>query len=213
MTVRPIEAELKFRAEDDGPLRALAVASLLGPALLGPVLIVVEVDRYLDTPDGRLAAKRWACRLRSREGRTLVSLKGPAEHEPGDLLHRRPEVEGPGGPGLIPQSWPPSRARDRLLRLIGGAPLAERVALEQERTERPVALDGARVGLLSLDRGTVLHRGVEVGRLAVVELELDPAALEAGVDHRPLATALAAIPGLVADPLSKLERALALLPA
>ncbi|MGZ8563413.1 MAG: CYTH domain-containing protein [Candidatus Limnocylindria bacterium] len=211
MTAGRIEAELKFWAEDDEPLRALAVAAFLGAALIGPARIVDEVDRYLDTTDLRLASERWACRLRSREGRTIVSLKGPAEHEPGDPLHRRPEVEGPASAGLAPLSWPPSPARDRLLALTGGAPLIERFTLEQERTERPVMLHDIRVGLLSLDRGTVLHRGVEVGRLKVVELEL--AALDEGVDHRSLAAALAAIPGLVADPSSKLERALALLSA
>lgn len=213
MTAGRIEAELKFWAEDDGPLRALTSASLLGAALLGPARVVDEVDRYLDTADGRLAVARWACRLRSREGRTFASLKGPAEHEPGDLLHRRPEVEGPAGAGLLPRAWPPSPARDRLLALAGDAPLVERFTLAQERTERAVELDGARVGLLSLDRGWVLRRNVEVGRLAVVELELDPAALDAGFDYGPLAAALAAIPGLVADPASKLERALALLTA
>ncbi len=213
MTAGRIEAELKFWAEDDRPLRALAIAVWLGPAQLGTPRVVDEVDRYLDTADGRLAAARWACRLRSREGRTIVSLKGPAEHEPGDLLHRRPELEGPAGDGLSPMAWPPSPARDQLVGLTGGAPLAERFTLQQERTERGVTLDGARAGLLSLDRGTILLRGVEVGRLAVVELELDPAALEVGVDHRPLAAALAATPGLVADPSSKLERALALLPS
>jgi inorganic triphosphatase YgiF len=213
VTAGRIEAELKFWAEDERPLRGLATVTGLGPAQLSPARIVDEVDRYLDTADLRLAAARWACRLRSREGRTLVSLKGPAEHEPGDPLHRRPEVEGPVGPGLLPQTWPPSPARDQLLTLTGGVPLVERFRLKQERTERAVVLHGVRVGLLSLDRGTVLQRGVVLGRLAVVELELDPSALESGIDHAPLAEALAAVPGLVADPSSKLERALALLTA
>lgn len=213
MTDGRIEAELKYWAADERPLHGLATAPGLGPAQLGPARIVDELDRYLDTADLRLAAAGWACRLRSREGHTVLSLKGPAQHEPGDPLHRRPEVEGSAGPGPEPQGWPPSAARDLLLAMTGGGALVERFRLEQERTERAVALDGARVGLLSLDRGTILQRGVEVGRLAVVELELDPAALEGGTDHAPLAAALAAVPGLVADPSTKLERALALLTA
>lgn len=213
MTAGRIEAELKFWAANEDPLRGLATATELGPARLGPARVVDEVDRYLDTADLRLAGALWACRLRSRDGRTLVSLKGPAQHEPGDPLHRRQEVEGPVGPGMLPQGWPRSPARDQLLVMTGGAPLVERFRLEQERTERAVELDGARVGLLSLDRGKVLHRGIELGRLAVVELELDPAALERGFDHAALAEALAAVPGLVADPSSKLERALALISA
>ncbi len=217
MTAGRIEAELKFWASDDRPFHELAAATTLGPAQLGPARVVDEADRYLDTADLRLAGARWACRLRSREGRTIVSLKGPAQHEPGESLHRRPEVEGPVGPGLLPGAWPSSGARDQLLTMTGGAPLVERFRLEQERTERAVMVDGARVGLLSLDRGTVIQRGVELGRLAVVELELDPATLAGGVDHRALAEALAealaAVPGLVADPSSKLERALTLLSA
>ena len=55
MTER-VEAELKFWAADDQPLRALAAAPLLGPAQLGPARVVDELDRYLDTVDRRLAA-------------------------------------------------------------------------------------------------------------------------------------------------------------
>jgi inorganic triphosphatase YgiF len=212
VTAGRIEAELKYWADDDRPLRRLATTANLGPARLGPVNVVEEVDRYLDTADLSLATERWACRLRSREGRTLVSLKGPAEHAPGDALHRRPEVEGPATPSLEPNDWPSSPARDQLLRMTGGGALVERFSLEQERTERAVLLGGMQVGLLSLDRGRVLHRGAEIGQLAVVELELDPAAIADGFEHGSLAAALAAVPGLVADPSSKLERALALLP-
>ena len=213
MTGRQIEAELKFRAEDDRPLRTLAAAASLGPARLGPARVVDEVDRYLDTADGRLAAARWACRLRSREGRTFVSLKGPAEHEPGDALHRRPEVEGPAAAGLAPNEWPPSPGRELLLALTAGEPLVERFTLEQERTEREVLLHGVRVGLLSLDRVRVIHRQADLGRMLVVELEIDPAALAAGLDHASLALPLREAGGLAPDPLSKFERALAMLAA
>jgi inorganic triphosphatase YgiF len=213
VTAGRIEAELKFWAANERPLLRLATAASLGPAGLGPARAVEEVDRYLDTADLRLAAARWACRLRSRDGRTVVSLKGPAEHAPGDLLHRRPEAEGPANPVPDAEGWPPSAARELLLGMTGGAPLVERFSLQQERTERTVSLDRTLVvGLLSLDRARVLHRGIELGRLAMVELELDPGALAAGLEHGPLAAALMAIPGLVADPSSKLERALALLP-
>jgi hypothetical protein len=74
-------------------------------------------------------------------------------------------------------------------------------------------LGRAIVGLLSLDRGRVLHRGVELGLLRVVELELDAAALTAGLDPGPLAAALSDLPGLVPDSLSKLERALEMVAA
>ncbi|HTE66934.1 MAG TPA: CYTH domain-containing protein [Candidatus Binatia bacterium] len=206
-----LESELKYRAETDATLEALASPPDLGPATLGPANTVEETDRYLDTEGRDLARARWACRLRTREGRTFLSLKGPSQHAPGAALHLRPELEGPANDDPDPASWPPSPARDLLLELTGGAPLSERLALAQRRIEREVAVGGRRVGLLSLDRSRVLHGGREVGVLRVVELELAPAALVAGLDPAPLERALAAIPGLTPDPASKLERALALI--
>lgn len=213
MTASRVESELKFWAADDGPLDALAAAATLGPATLGPPRGADELDRYLDTADLRLAAVHWACRLREREGRTILSMKGPAEHGAADAIHRRSEVEGVAGPGLIPSGWPPSTARDLLVDVSGGAPLLERLTLAQHRTERSVTVAGARIGLLSLDRSRVLHRARELGLLRVVELEFLSEALAAGLDPDPLAAALDAIPGLVHDPLTKLERALAMVAA
>jgi inorganic triphosphatase YgiF len=212
LTGSRVEAELKYTALSERPLEELERAEALGAARLGSARTVAELDRYVDTADLRLAALRWACRLRWREGRTIVSLKGPAEHAAGDLLHRRQEVEGPATPGLDPAAWPPSPARDHLLAMTGGAALAERFILEQDRTERAVSLDGGRIGGLSLDRVRVVHDGREVGRMFVVELELDPSTLARGVDDAPLAEALSAVDGLEPDPFTKLERALAMLP-
>lgn len=212
MTPSRVEAELKYTSLDERPLQALKLAEALGPARLGVARTVAELDRYLDTADLRLAAAHWACRLRTRDGRTIVSLKGPAEHRPGDLLHLRPEVEGPADSDLDAPAWPPSPARDQLLAMTGGAPLAERFSLEQERTERDVSMEGTRIGGLSLDRVRVTHAGIEIGRMAVVELELDPGTLAQGLDHAPLSLALSAVDGLVPDPSSKFERALAMLP-
>lgn len=205
-----LESELKYRAETDATLDALASPAQLGPTTLGPAHTVEEMDRYLDTADRRLARARWACRLRTREGRTVVSLKGPSQHAAGAALHLRPEVEGPTDGSLNPASWPSSSARDLLSELTAGAPLAERLALAQRRIEREVLLAGRRVGLLSVDRARVLHAGEELGVLRVVELELAAAALADGLDPLPLERALASIPGLMPDPASKLEHALAL---
>ena len=212
MTSGRVEAELKYTASDERPLLELEGAPALGPAHLGAPRMTRERDRYLDTADLRLSAMRWACRLRERDGRTIVSLKGPAQHEAGDLLHRRDELEGPAGVDLDLLTWPPSPARDRLLTFTDGGELVERFRLEQERTERSVNVGELPVGVLSLDRVRVLYRDAEAGRMYVVELELDPAALTVGFDHRPLADALERVPGLSPDPLSKLERALALIP-
>jgi inorganic triphosphatase YgiF len=211
VTAPTIEAELKYLAADDRPLRQLEAMDRLGPAELGPSTTVAELDRYLDTGDLRLAAARWACRLRTRNGRTLVSLKGPAEHAANDPIHRRPELEGPAGASLDPLSWQPSEARDFLRSLAGNATLTERFRLEQERTERSVALAGRPAATLSLDRVRVARDGAELGRLRVVELEFGTVAA-AQDDAAVLAAALGQVPGLTLDPLSKFERAAAMLP-
>lgn len=208
-----IESELKLRADGDAPLTELAVRETLGPALLGRPHTVDELDRYLDTAGLRLASLGWACRLRTREGGTTLSLKGPAEHAAGAALHRRPELNGPATPGTDPADWPPSEARARLLAMAGAEPLVERFALAQERTEREVRWGGERAGTLSLDRVHVLHREVELGRLHLVELELDPVAAVAGLDAEPLSLALQEITGLRLDPMSKLEHALEMIGA
>jgi inorganic triphosphatase YgiF len=206
-----IEVELKVRAETDAPLRALTTLARLGPADLGPPTEVLELDRYLDTTDGRLAAAGWACRLRTRQGSTRLSLKGPPQHAAGAALHRRPEIEGPADASLPPGEWPASPARERLLALSAGASLVERLALRQRRVERSASVGGKRVGTLSLDRVRVELASVERGAFVAVELELDDAALGAGFDPAPLVDALLATRGLSQEPHSKLERALALL--
>jgi inorganic triphosphatase YgiF len=206
-----LEEELRFRAETDEPLDRLAQASHLGGAALGQAVTAEVTDAYLDTADHRLAAMGWACRLRQRGGTTLVSLKGPSQHQAGDPLHRRPELEGPGGPLDDPGGWPESEARDWLLRAVEGSGLEVRLTLEQQRTEREVTLHGQRVGLMSLDRVVVVDAGRELGRLRIVEVELEPAAMAVGLDTAPLAAALGAVPGLAPDPESKYARSLALL--
>lgn len=205
----PIEAELKLSAPDDATLDLLASLPRLGRHHLDPPRTVLETDRYLDTPDGRLAAMRWALRIRTRDGRTWASLKGPAEHRPDEALHRRPEVEGLVADPRRPARWPESAARSLLLELAGETELEERLTLRQERTERAVLDAGARIGTLSLDRVEVLAHGTGRGRLRVVELELEPAldaARQAALAVDLLDALLAC--GLRPDPASKLELAL-----
>lgn len=205
----PTEVEAKFRAESAEPLAELAERPRLGRAVLGRPRIVDETDRYLDTSDGRLEAARWACRLRSRDGATRISLKGPPGEQIQDWYHRRPEVEGPATPTIDPGSWPPSAALELLDALRAGQPLVERVRLEQQRTERSVILDdGTSIGTLTLDRVRVLADRDDLGRLFVVELELDPTSADAASQLDELAAELAITAGLVSEPHTKLEHAL-----
>lgn len=207
------EVEVKFLADGQAPLDSLRTAATLGPARLGSALTVDELDIYLDTIWGHLAANGWACRHRDRGRGPIVSLKGPARGGPADGIHTRPELEGPATDSFDPRDWPPSDARDHLLSLSAGSPLVERLRLLQRRTERTVEIGQHRLGTLSLDAVTVVDAAGEVrGRLAAVELEL----VDAGADGAPtqlaeLAAALAARPGLTTDGRSKLEHATSML--
>ena len=203
----PAEVEAKFRAASSDVLDALAAAPTLGFTTLGPPRTSDEIDRYLDTADGRLARAHWACRLRTRDGTVRVSLKGPAETSDGAWHHHRPEIEGPASPVADPDAWPPSEARDRLIELTGGGALHETFALRQRRTERAVIDQGRRVGTLSLDSVEVVGEPAATDPLLVVELELaDEHALDRSRFDE-LAAALVSH-GLEPDPRTKLEHAL-----
>lgn len=203
-----LEVEARFRADGQTTLDRLATRATLGGAQLGEPRTVDEVDRYLDTPDGRLRAARWACRLRSREGQTRISLKGPPDVPASGWLHRRPEVEGPATDEMDPGRWPASPALELLGRLSGDAPLVEWLRLVQRRTERPVVVEARHVGTLTLDAVVAERDGRPLGDLHVVELEIRA---ESGVeaDLAPLAGVLEAEPGLAPEPRTKLELALA----
>jgi inorganic triphosphatase YgiF len=203
-----IEVEARFRITDPAAATRLAGLTRLGPATLGLASDAHETDDYLDTAGGALAAARWACRLRPRDGTVIVSMKGPPEAGTGGWLHRRPELEGPATAELLPERWPRSDARELLDRLRRGQPLLTRLTLRQHRVERSVALAGELVGVLTVDAVMVIEAGQAVGEFGIVELEL------AGDDARApsllpeLADALAAVGGLVEEPRSKLEQAL-----
>ena len=205
------EVEARFRAADDETLVRVAALERIGEAHLGPPVAVDEEDRYLDTADGRVAASHWACRLRTREGVTRISLKGPASApvEADPWLHRRPEVEGPAASTLDPAAWPPSAARDRLLELSGGGELRERFRLLQRRTERTVTLGGRALGTLTIDAVRIVQAGRELGSLRIVELELAAPNAATETSLAELARALSEVPGLAPEPRTKLEQAAA----
>ena len=206
-----VEVEARFSATGPAPLAHLAGMPSLGSATLGPATTFDEIDHYLDTDAGALAAVRWACRLRSRGSTVIVSLKGPPAGDGAGWLHRRPEVEGPASDNLGPDSWPPSEARQRLLELSGGAPLQERFRLLQQRTERSVSIDGRQIGTLSLDEVRVERMQTRAGTFHVVELELLDDESTGRAALHDLAATLGEVPGLAPEPYTKLEHALDLL--
>ena len=208
----PAELEAKFSADGPEPLLALTSERQLAEAELGTARTVDELDRYLDTPDGRLSARLWACRLREREGAFCVSLKGPHEGVGEGWMHQRPELEGPATDSLNPADWPPGEARAFLFEMTGGSPLVERFRLRQQRTERAVHEHGRLLGTLTLDFVKVVHGKRRIGELFIVELETAAGdGRQARGDLERLAPILAERPGLRPDSRTKLDHAVELL--
>jgi inorganic triphosphatase YgiF len=203
--IRTMEIEAKYRVES-AEITLVAALRALGHYRLEPAPAPeLQENVYYDTADGRLAAARYGLRVRRVADRTLTTLKGPAAVGVAGL-HRRAEHEFPGADPQ-PLSWPPGAARELALALTGGAPLVAIAAVSTERQILHAARDGLAVAEFALDRG-VLRGGGHERPFTELEIELLPAGEPADIDA--LARALAAHITLVPEPLSKLQRALAL---
>jgi CHAD domain-containing protein len=166
----PLEVELKYTVRDRAALEASLAADRLGGLTLGAPRTVEVLDRHLDTADDAVRRKGYAARLRRIGTTTIISLKGEAVDGSGGALHKRPEFEGPASEALDPTSWPASEARDRLLAMIGDAPLQVRFTLRQTRHERELkGTEGWAV--LSLDDVAVEADDQPLGRLEILEVE------------------------------------------
>jgi CHAD domain-containing protein/adenylate cyclase class IV len=201
----PLEVELKYRmtgaATGD---RLLAADDLAGLTAAEPAETVVHEDRYVDTPDGALAAAGYAGRFRSSGETTVITLKGLRRQDDGGAAHRREELEGPADLGSPANAWPESPARDAVISIVGEATLGELVRVRQVRRKRNYAANGTVVEL-SVDDVEVVMGDRVIERFAELEVELrqgDEAAME------PLADLLSEIEELVPAETSKLERAM-----
>jgi CHAD domain-containing protein len=201
----PVEVELKFRMTGTAAgERLLAADDLAGFAARGPMVEVAHEDRYVDTPDGAIAAAGFAARVRSAGSSTIISLKGLRGISSHGEVHRREELEGPADPAVAPGDWPPSPARDRVVALAGDRSLVDLVTVRQARRKREYERDGT-VAELSVDDVEVVADGRVLERFAELEVELregEETALE------PIAELLSQIEELVPADTSKLERAL-----
>ena len=201
---RPMEVELKFRMTDVATgERILSSDDLGGFKAIAPVELVLNEDRYLDTPDAALAAAGYAGRLRRTAGGTVITLKGLRRVGTG-AAHRREELEGPADPASAPPTWPESAARDAIVRIAGDRVLVELVVLRQARQKRRYGRNGTIVEL-SVDEVEVLSGDRVIERFAELEAELqegDDAALE------PLGELFGEMEELIPAETSKLERAL-----
>lgn len=165
-----IEVEIKYDVLDRVAARVTLGAAGLGDLqAVGPASRTHLVDRYVDTPDGRLLAAGWAARIRTVGELFRIHLKALQPTDDARVA-RRQELEGHAGPGMSPDPWPTSAARRRLIQLTRGEPLVEVLVLRQDRLARRFGNSSGALEL-SLDRVEVLVAGQSVARRLVLEVE------------------------------------------
>lgn len=201
-----MEIEAKFAVPDEATLQRLGSVPRIGPYTLGPAEQESVRDRYLDTQDRALLHGGYFCRLRSKRGRIVVTVKGAGQVQDG--LHERPEYEVTLEREAPPQTWPPSAVRDLVLRLSQGKPLEQLFALDQVRNFRDVLKAGQKIAEMSLDRVQVELPG---GRTPYYEAEVELMQQGSLDDLREIAQILHAEWHLASENRSKFERALVLL--
>ncbi len=161
-------------------------------------------DHYLDTGDRDIRKGGYAFRIREKNGRWLLTVKGLGKAE--NAIHRREEYEVEIQSDMSPEQWPDSQARDLVFSLTRSQPLVELFVIRQHRTLYKVFRDKRLVGELSLDVVDMGSFGQQE-RTYEVEVELEShGTLE---DLQVLDDILQSNYNLRPETRSKFERALA----
>lgn len=209
-----VEAKLIVTAPDpDALLRDLASCATLGPVTLGAARSQEIRDVYLDTPGGALAAWGGALRLRTKNGRPLVTVKGPGRREGARV--ERPEIELELTDENVRRVLEWTRAHaggaiDPAARVDAGAMAIEGFVRIHDRRTRRIVRDGEGPGgrvELALDRATYAVGGREV---TIAEVEVEAGEAGGPVDEVAAALLAAHPGGLRAWRHSKLAVGLAL---
>lgn len=85
MSTSGLEREIKLRFDDP----AAARTAILGIGATQARGRRLQQDRLLDTPDGMLRGRRCVLRIRTEEGRSLLTYKGPVQPSPMKLREER----------------------------------------------------------------------------------------------------------------------------
>jgi inorganic triphosphatase YgiF len=205
-----MEIEAKFAIPDAHTFQRLLTAETLAGMSLLPGLTREIRDHYLDTREQAIRRGGYACRLRQRDAERLVTFKGLHETlrvgGTEGAIHRRAEHETilPPGATTDPATWPAGPARALAVELSQGQPILPLFDLHQTRHIRTLT-DGDRVvAEVSLD-------DVRVGEIAYFELEVELTLGGTMDDLHRAVDELTTRWGLVPEPHSKFERALATL--
>ena len=169
-----MEVEAKFALTDATLIKRLQTVETIDGLTLTVGTLTRVRDTYCDTADRRLLAAGYACRQR-RVGRAralLVTLKQITPTS--TAIHTREELEIELRQDAPPTQWQASPARERVLSIIGDAPLQKLFQLDQTRTKREVMKDGTPIAEWSVDEVRVRVGNRRV-KFAELEIELKPA--------------------------------------
>jgi inorganic triphosphatase YgiF len=162
-------------------------------------------DHYLDTGNRDIQKGGYAFRVREKNGRWLLTVKGLGKTE--SAIHQREEYEAEIKSDVPPQQWPDSPARDLVFLLTHSQPLIELFVIRQHRTLHKVFRGERLVGELSLD---VVDMGSSGHRERTYEVEVELKSHGTLEDLQVLDEILQNNYGLSPETRSKFERAMVL---
>ncbi len=143
-----MEIEAKYKALDEN-FSGLLEIDRLGDYSLGSIEEQFINDRYMDTADHDILKAGYALRIREKNGKYIVTVKGLGNSE--GAIHRREEYEVEIHPNTIPQEWPDGKARDVVLSIVHSQPLHGLFVIRQFRRTRPVRQNERFIAVMSLD--------------------------------------------------------------
>jgi CHAD domain-containing protein len=200
------EIESRYLVPDRIIFDRLRLAQQVGGLAVSPSRTVHARDTYLDTHGRALQRQGWVCRIRKTGDSVTVTLKGPQQTQ-GAIVERAEWELALDRHTERVARWPESELRTRVQELTGGSALIEVVRFRQTRHVADL-VDGERlVGELSLDAVKVTNDGVEQVSLM---LEAEIASTGTRADLERLDAVLVAEYGLLPEPRSKVQRALAM---
>lgn len=198
-----LEIESKYAASED-QIKGLLEVNALGEYSLKDAGEHHLTDHYMDTADGDILKGGYACRVRKKGEKWVVTLKGLGGAD--GAIHRREEYEMAVQPGTTPSQWPDDPARGLIKSLSRSKLLVELFVIRQHRTLREVYQSGRFVGVMSLDKVDMMITPGDTSRSYEVEIELDE---NGTLDDLRALDKIMRNRGLRPEPRSKFDRAMA----
>lgn len=203
---RRMEIEAKYRVADRQIFEALLRIRTLGSFSFFPEpSLELQTNTYYDTSEWTLATERLSLRIRQVMDQRIATVKRSKGYA--GAVHVREEWETPITVDPHPTAWPRSALRDRMLELIGSAPLRALFMLSTRRQRIAVQHHRARIAELSLDEGYIQANGRILG---FRELEIELGNHGQLADLNRIADLLQERFALIPEPRGKRSRGMAL---